>query len=46
LFLGQAAGAAAGGAAILLVGLPGIGLAGAVAALACVVLMLRIARRG
>jgi predicted MFS family arabinose efflux permease len=46
LFLGQAAGAAAGGAAILLVGLPGIGLAGAAAALGCFALLLRIARRG
>jgi predicted MFS family arabinose efflux permease len=46
VFLGQAAGAAAGGAAILLVGLPGIGLAGALAALGCFLLLLRIARTG
>lgn len=46
VFLGQAAGAAAGGAAILLVGLPGIGLAGALAAVGCFLLLLRIARRG
>ncbi|MCS6930883.1 MAG: MFS transporter [Acetobacteraceae bacterium] len=46
VFLGQAAGAAAGGAAILLLGLPGIGLAGATAAFACFLLLLQIARRG
>jgi predicted MFS family arabinose efflux permease len=46
VFLGQAAGAAAGGVAIWLVGLPGIGLAGALAAIGCALLLLRIARRG
>jgi peptidoglycan biosynthesis protein MviN/MurJ (putative lipid II flippase) len=32
--------------AIWLVGLPGIGLAGALAAIGCALLLLRIARRG
>jgi predicted MFS family arabinose efflux permease len=46
LFLGQAMGAALGGGAIAVVGLPGIGLAGALAAGICFLLLLGIVRRG